>query len=357
MAKKFFYNKVYNTKKTIINVIIIASCIIGVIICFVVVSNFEGESYEKNVTYDLKAGVTIEVNENYSNEIFLSRIDNNIDLSKIKVKYPDNFDISKIGTYNLILNIDGDKENKDYNMPMTIVDTIKPELKVKELTIKVDEKYSPNDFVESCSDNSKHDCKIDFYDIGLDEEGNVIDYSNYNKEGEYSIKIVAKDDAENENIQETKLIIKKEDTGTTDPEPNDDPKPQECKYGNNEYDTDKYILTADITSNNCALSLDLYQEAVNLFEDTLSQQTFRKIIDTETIRIKKDVEALNLVGILRIEQHIGVILNKKGTGLVGYQLNLVITKENEGVIEEVTNYYLNHEGKRVFNNNPYNLPE
>lgn len=355
MAKKFFYNKVYNTKKTIINIVIIAACIIGVIVCFIVVSSFEGESYEKNMTFDLKAGVTIEVNENYTNEIFLTRIDDNLDLSKIKVRYPEDFDISKIGTYDLILNIDGDKEKKDYHVPMTIVDTIKPELKVKEFNIKVGESYSANDFVESCTDNSNHDCKIDFYDIGTDEEGNKLDYTNYKDEGEYSIKIVAKDDAENENIQETKLIIKDENTGTTDPDP--EQKPQECKYGNNEYDTDKYILTADITTNQCALSLDLYQEAVNVFEDSLSQKTLRKIVDAETIRIKKDVEALNLVGILRIEQHIGVILNKTGTGLVGYQLNLVITKENDGVIEEVTNYYLNRDGKRIFNNNPYNLSE
>ena len=157
MAKKFFYNKVYNTKKTIINIVIIAACIIGVIVCFIVVSSFEGESYEKNMTFDLKAGVTIEVNENYTNEIFLTRIDDNLDLSKIKVRYPEDFDISKIGTYDLILNIDGDKEKKDYHVPMTIVDTIKPELKVKEFNIKVGESYSANDFVESCTDNSNHD--------------------------------------------------------------------------------------------------------------------------------------------------------------------------------------------------------
>ena len=44
MAKKFFYNRVYNTKRTIINLIIIGVCVIGVIICFVVTPNVDEES-------------------------------------------------------------------------------------------------------------------------------------------------------------------------------------------------------------------------------------------------------------------------------------------------------------------------
>ena len=45
MAKKFFYNRVYNTKRTIINLVIIGVCVIGVIICFIVTSNFQGENH------------------------------------------------------------------------------------------------------------------------------------------------------------------------------------------------------------------------------------------------------------------------------------------------------------------------
>ena len=72
MAKKFFYNRVYNTKKMIINAIIIGVCIIGIIVCFIIVSSFEGESHNNNQNGNLsiKNESTVEINEEFTKELF-----------------------------------------------------------------------------------------------------------------------------------------------------------------------------------------------------------------------------------------------------------------------------------------------
>ena len=70
MAKKFFYNRVYNTKRTIINIIIIGVCIIGVIVCFIITSNFQGKSNKPKGELSIKKEVTVEINEDFSKEIF-----------------------------------------------------------------------------------------------------------------------------------------------------------------------------------------------------------------------------------------------------------------------------------------------
>ena len=101
MAKKFFYNRVYNTKRTIINAIIIGVCVIGVIICFIITSNFQGESHEtNNANLSIKTDVSVEVNEEFSEEIFFSKMEN-ITLDDIEINYDLDYDISKIGEYDV----------------------------------------------------------------------------------------------------------------------------------------------------------------------------------------------------------------------------------------------------------------
>ncbi len=342
MAKKYFYNKVHNTRKTVINIIIIGVCIIGVIICFLIVTNLDVKSNEKQNTYYLKPGVTIEVNEKYTNEIFLSKIEDNVDLDLIEVKYPSNFDITTPGNYDLILTIN----KKNYDMPMTIVDTTKPELVLKAHTIKDTESYSAKDFVTSCSDNSTKECNITFAS-GLDEDGNVLDYSSYKEAGTYSIKILATDESGNQNIQETALTIE----GTTS-KPPVDPEPEQptvCKYGNGEYDTNEYILTSNITTNGCAISLDLYKD-----EKTMSELT--QIMNSETIKVQKEIENLNLTGTLALSRKINVVLNTSSSGIVGYELIMTVTlTDTNNNVEKITEYKLNNDGSRVYLVNTYNL--
>jgi len=257
MAKKFFYNKVYNTKRTIINAIIIGACVIGVILCFIVVSN----TNVKNLTPEkgnlsIKNEVTVEINEKFENDIFFSEV-KNVDLDKIEVTYSLDYNIETPGTYDVTIKVN----EKEYPTKINVVDTTMPTLTLKKHSIDLNKTYSAMDFVESCKDNSNKECQIEFYEE-KDEAGNIIKYNSYTKEGTYSIKIKASDQSGNEVVKETELTIGNPKT-TTKPEPSDPSTPPittTCKYGNNEYDKNLYTLTVDKTTNKCAVSLDLYKD-------------------------------------------------------------------------------------------------
>ena len=344
MAKKFFYDKVHNTKKTITNLIIIGVCVIGIIICFILTSHFQAERKKNNGELSIKSEVTIEVNEEYSKELFFSKIENT-NLDKVEIKYPDNFDKSLPGEYPITITIN----KKDYETKLIIVDTTKPELVLKDLVIKEKAKYSANDFVVSCVDNSGKACVIDFYQDAIDEDGNKIVYTGYEKTGTYSIKIAASDASGNQNILETNLIIEKEGENPVPPEPENPDKdpvtPPVCKYGDNSYDQDEYILALDVTTGGCAISLDLYDY----------NKEIEKIMDNEQTRIIKDAQKLNLKGIPHLERKLVAITNYSGKGIIGYELRMVYKIKNGETFDIIADYKLNTEGKRIFTINKYNL--
>lgn len=342
MAKKFFYNKVYNTKKTITNAIIIGVCVIGVIVCFIFVSNFQVENtQEKNSNITIKNEVTVEINENFENSIFFSKT-NNFDINDAKINYSIDYDISKIGKYTATITIN----EKNYDVIINVVDTKIPELTLKTLNIENGKSYTANDFVENCTDNSKQECKISFLQDAEDTEGNKVDYSKFTKEGTYQIKIVAEDEAGNQTIKETNLIIGNQKTNVTTP---DNSSTNTCKYGDNLYDKDNYLIAVDVTTNNCAISLDLYK-------DDNYTKNINKLMDAETTSIKKDVEALNLTGTLALNRKVTAIINTTGNGIVGYELKMTVTITNNEKSETIVEYKVNNNGKRIFITNPYNLP-
>ena len=347
MAKKFFYNRVYNTKRTIINIVIIGVCIIGIIVCFILTSNFQGENKKApEGELSIKKEATVEVNEEFANDIFFSKIEN-VDLSKIKIDYEEGYDIAKVGKYDVKITVD----NKSYESSINVVDTTKPKLTLKEYTIASGNKYSANDFVDICNDNSNEKCNIAFYTEGVDEEGKSIAYDAYSKEGTYAVKISATDSTGNQTVGETKLTItaKNETPKPPTPEkPTEDPTPVNCKYGNGEYDSETYLLAINITTNNCAVSLDLYKNATTTKE-------INQLMETETTRIKKDVEKLNLTGTLALNRKISAIVNKTGDGIVGYELKMTVSITNNGESSVVTEYKVDKDGKRVFIQNPHNL--
>ncbi len=351
MAKKFFYDHVHNTRRTIINVVIIGICVIGIIICFVVTRNFEGENKnEPQGTLSLKSEATVEVNEKYSKDIFFAKIEN-VELDDIDIEYPKNFDISKAGEYDVKVTVG----EESHNTKLKVVDTIMPELEVKEVTINENDSYKAKDFVKSCTDNSQKDCTITFYKSGTDEDGNKIDYSTFKESGTYSIKISAKDDAGNENVKETKLIIKGKTT-TTEPDEQEPEKPPvtECKYGNNEYDTNEYLLAVDKSTGGCAVSIELYKN-----EDMMKE--INNLMETETVRIQKDVRKINIPNVKEtslpaLNRKETVVLNKDGSGIVGYELRITINVETDKGIITVVDYKVDNNGKRIFISNDYNLP-
>lgn len=339
MAKKFFYNRVYNTKRTIINLVIIGICIIGVIVCFIITSNFQGENHNTpEGSLSIKREVTVEVNDTVKTEMFFSKVENT-NLEKVKVVYPDNYNVSKPGKYEIILTIDG----KDYNTTLNIVDTTKPVLTLKELTIKSNESYNVDDFVENCTDNSNENCIISFYTEGIDEDGKQINYSQYKKDGTYSIKISAKDNNGNQTVKETKLTIGNKNTTNENK-----PTIINCKYGNSIYDTNNYLVAIDITTSGCAISLDLYKDAGMTTE-------INKLMNTESTRIKKDVDALNLNGTLALNRKVTAVINTTGDGIVGYELRMTVTMTNNNKSETVVDYKVDNNGQRVFITNPYKL--
>jgi len=207
--------------------------------------------------------------------------------------------------------------------------------------------------VESCEDNSGKDCTFEF-SKGVDEEGNVVDYSSYKDVGTYAIKITAKDPSGNEIVEETKLTIEDKKNTTENEVPNKpDEKEEEnqtCKYGNNTYDKDTYLIAIDITTKGCAVSLDLYK-------DSTMTNEINKLMETETTRIKKDVGALNLEGTLALNRKITAVVNTSGDGIVGYELRMTVTVTNKGKSKTVADYKINNKGKRSFIENEYKLAE
>lgn len=342
MAKKgrFFYNKIYNTKRNIINAIIIGVSLIGIILCFIFTSKFYGTN-PSDIQNDIniKSEVVVEINQKFNDDIFFSKLEN-VSLDDIKITYPDNYNISNVGKYNVIITING----KNYDSTLVVVDTERPNLVLKDVTINENEYYTANSFVTSCTDNSNKDCNISFYNDAIDQDGNKINYNHYNQSGTYTIKISAKDESNNEIIKDATLTINKKNSTTTVTPPTN----KECKYGNGEYDTSKYIVSVSIVDNNCAISLDLYK-------DSTMTEKVNKLMETETLKIKKDIDALNISGKLTLNRQISAIFNNSGTGLVGYELSITVNVNDNNNSKNVVSYKVNSEGKRVFSNNPYNL--
>ena len=342
MAKnKFFYNRVYNVRRNIINAIIIGICIIGIIICFIVTSRFKGNNpSEPDSIINIKNEVTVEINDNISKDMFFSKLEN-IKLDEIEITYPVDNITSKTGKYDVKIKVN----EKNYDSTLIVVDTEKPTLTLKNVTINENGNYSANDFVSKCTDNSGDKCIISFYEDAVDENGNKIKFTSYREKGTYNIKISAKDGSGNEIVKDATLSINKSGNSSS----STPVKPEACKYGNADYDTSKYVIAVSIASNNCAISLDLYKDAK-------MTEKINKLMETETIRIKKDVDALNLNGRFALNRQISTIFNNDGTGLVGYELSITINITSNNETSNVVTYKVNSEGKRIFSNNPYNLP-
>lgn len=338
MAKKrFFNNKVHNKKRTITNLIIIGGCLIGIIMSFIITTSFTNKSMPKKEV-NINPITIVEINEDFNNEIFFSEI-SNVNINDFVFNYPNNFSKEKIGTYTIEIIIN---ENK-YETTLKIVDTKKPELKVKNVTINKNGRYSANDFVESCTDNSGENCQIAFYTNATDEDLAKIDYSTFKDSGIYEIKISAKDSSNNEIIETASLTIKDDN--------NNVPTiiPQNCKYGNNEYDSKEYLIAIDVTNNGCAVSLDLYKSQTYLND-------INKIIDNETTKIQKEINKFNLKGTLSLNRSILAVVNKSEEGIIGYELSFTVSHtENDKDPKIIAQYKIDKDGKRHFTINKYNL--
>ena len=334
MAKKFFHDNVYNKKRHYINIVIIAACVIGIVLCFILTSDFEGENHNTPESYlSIKGEVTVELNSPVSKEMFFEKYEN-IDLSKVEIVYPKTITTDQVGKFTVVLKVDG----QDYKTKLIVVDTTKPKLELKNITLQSTKLYQAADFVTSCTDNSNTQCKISFYKNGLDENGKNIDYSKYSKDGIYSIKIVAEDASGNKSIKETKLIINPKNQNNT----------VTCKYGNTKYDKNAHVIAFDISSNACSVNPQAYNnEAIN--------KELTKIMEVESIIIESDVNNLNLEWKLTINRKISAVKNETGKGLIGYELRFSVIITNDNKNSTVADYKIDVDGNRIFNVNPYKI--
>lgn len=97
-----------------------------------------------------------------------------------------------------------DKQNEE----ITDIDREKPILKLKELKVYARDKFTINDFVDSCTDNSGEECILSYKED-----------KSYSDVGVYDIVIIAKDSSGNETEETTRLeILEKQASNKTNTE-------------------------------------------------------------------------------------------------------------------------------------------
>lgn len=340
MARKFFNQRVPNKKRTIIQISIITVCVIGVIICFIAANSFNKKK-DKKAIVELRDAVYVEINAGIPDKTTFFAELQNVSEDEIEVSF-DDVNISKIGDYEVTIKVD----KKKYTSTLKVVDTKSPALVTKTLNITKGAQYVANDFVQLCKDNSKHTCTVAFYTSAIDQNGNNIDYTSYTKEGTYIVQIVASDPSGNitSPVSATLIIGKKNNTDIEI----EGEKPAYCKYGNDKYDTDKYIVANFVTDKGCALDLNLYQDKTVL-------AGVNALMEDQTTKLKKEFSKLNIDGTITLNRKTEAVLNKDGKGIVGFTLHmeLIIIKNN---VEEIAeSFYINEKGERVYSINKYNL--
>ena len=335
MAQRFFNQKVAKSKNSSNKTFIISS-IIGVIIVIAIGVGLAYYNKDKNkdVVVEVRDGVAVEVNSKLPDKTLFFKELQNVKEKNIKADY-NNVKIGKVGSYDVALKV----LSKKYSSKLDVVDTKAPQLTLKDAQIKSGESYTANDFVESCTDNSKEKCKVSFYNLSLSQTGQKIDYSKYTEDGTYVVQIVASDASGNSTSpQSVKLII-----GSGESKNN-----TVCEYGNDVYDSSTYLLAVNVTENGCALDLNVYDN-----ETTVAP--VNRIIENETAKLKKEFTKVNLgTQNIYLNSNIGPVLNTAGTGIVGYTLYMevsIIDSNNQKEIIE--SYTVDINGQRVYKINKY----
>ncbi|MDD5865765.1 MAG: hypothetical protein PUD07_04730 [bacterium] len=353
---KFFNDNVKNSKSTIVKVAIIGVCAVLIIIILIVINN---KSSKPRANIKLYNNLDININDKTPEKLdFFSEFDN-YDENDVIITFPDNFTTSKVGSYDVIITIDG----KDYTTIVNIIDDIEPDFEVKDYEIDYGKRYYPEDFVESCTDNSNEPCSIDYYDLSKDQDGNLIDYSSYTEPGNYLIKLVAKDENGNSTEPKSVNLLIKDENG--DDKPIDKPtQPIECKYGDLSINTEIYnfplaVIVGD-EQNSCALNRDLW-------DDDETQQPAKDKFDKDLTKLKSDFEKIYETKYPNgaqtyIYQDFKAVYNTENKGLVGYGIYVKLYATATGVSMEQNNtdnliaeYYIKQDGTREYINNPYNI--
>ncbi len=231
-------------------------------------NNQEIKEERLNEELKIKEDITLEVNSPLLsiNDLFSKDIEVTYEIKY----YLDNEEINptsydKIGVYDVRVLIN----DKTYQTKITVEDTIKPVLKLKEVSINEGEVYKIEDFIDSCTDNSGETC--------------LFEYKNpetYSKEGTYDITIVAKDSSSNAVEETTKLNIKSKQSSSSNKE-------NKATSNNNSSSKPKFIETKkDVTTTTedykygvkinktTTTSYDLYSDGTTKNQKTTTKTTY-----------------------------------------------------------------------------------
>ena len=330
LARKFFNQRVKGSGNSKIGYIIVGIVVFLIFFAVIVMVMLSNRESGPAPVIEIRGLVTVEINSEAPDKtLFFSELQN-VSEDEINVSF-DEVDLAIVGEYPVEIEVDGET----YEATLAVVDTEAPTLVVKNHNINLGEQYVASDFVESCVDNSGEECNISFYSMGMDQDGNTMFYDSYTEEGTYTVQIVASDNNGNSTTATSATLTIGESSGIA---------PTYCNYGNDEYDTEAYILGVNVTQDGCALDLNLYyNENVNSPAYELANQ------DEE--RLTKEISKINISNSKEntINQIITPVLNTAGTGIVGYtvhiELSILYTDDTR---EVVAIYYIQTDGSRVY---------
>ncbi len=188
-----FYIEKENPLKIAFYLIIMCGLIIGGIYVYM--------TYKNNDNIKLK-NVTIELGDKLSKDINTYATGNNLNtyfLDVTSVSVDENGLTNSTGEYSYKIKKNGEiKKGKIF-----VKDTTKPTFELNDLIVGVNEEFSPNDYLASCTDLSMP-CLVRFKkakDLELNKS-----------EGTYKTTIIISDNAGNEVVKEVTLTVKGENT-------------------------------------------------------------------------------------------------------------------------------------------------
>lgn len=231
-------------------------------------NNQEIKEESLNEELKIKEDITLEVNSPLLsiNDLFSKDIEVTYEIKY----YLDNEEINptsydKIGVYDVRVLIN----DKTYQTKITVEDTIKPVLKLKEVSINEGEVYKIEDFINNCTDNSGKTCLFEYKNPAT-----------YSKEGTYDITIIAKDSSSNAVEETTKLNIKSKQSSPSNKE-------NKATSNNNSSSKPKFIETKkDVTTTTedykygvkinktTTTSYDLYSDGTTKNQKTTTKTTY-----------------------------------------------------------------------------------
>ena len=178
---KFFNQKVKKNKSNFTSIVVCSIVGILLLIFVAVMASVFGGNKHDDAVITLRDDAAVEVNnEDVDKTLFFEEI-KNVKENDIKVDYS-KVNFNEVGTYEVNITI----YKKNYVAKLQVVDTEAPILKVKNVSISAGEIYKAKDFVESCKDNSNKECNVEFYDSGVNQNGEKLNYDSFTSEGTYT---------------------------------------------------------------------------------------------------------------------------------------------------------------------------